>query len=257
MLRTHYGDAQRKDYGRRSGAVRTGSPASTTPTGMGTAGCGQELPVCIAHTESRLTEAMARLTRWHYPFLEDRVQLTLGVRRQQVPSPTASARPLGHRTNPLRWRRRHHPGGGIAGQATDRVSVAANYIEGLSEGRAAAPMTAKTSATCSPLQIKQKEVGIKVDRQRLHHTRSLYEITNPSRRQLPPGTDTNIFPLGGEQRNRGRCVEWGFSGAAYDVRPMGGVAHIDPKITGAQGRHQRGARPPSRPARAAWKANWA
>ena len=63
------------------------------------------------------------------------------------------------------------------------------------------------------------------------HTLSLYEITRPNS-YIDPAT--NVFSFGGEQRNRG--IEWGFFGSPlHNVRLMGGVAHVDPKITKAEG----------------------
>lgn len=56
---------------------------------------------------------------------------------------------------------------------------------------------------------------------------SLYQIERPNSYTDPV---SNIFSFGGEQRNRG--VEWSFFGSPLqDVRLMGGVAHVDPKIT--------------------------
>ena len=71
----------------------------------------------------------------------------------------------------------------------------------------------------------------KVDLGDFTHTISLYQIERPNSYTDP---DTNIFSFGGEQRNRG--IEWGFFGSPlHDVRLMGGVAHVDPKITKAAG----------------------
>lgn len=219
---THYGDTQ-KDYGRRS------VPGADWVTNIyhpqwGPA-AAKSFPY-IAHTKSRLTSYGLADT---LSVLEDRVQLTLGVRRQQVLTDSFSTS-TGARTN------RYDegattPAAALLVKITDQVSVYANYIEGLSEG-AAAPMTAKNFGDVfAPYKSKQKEVGLKVDLGDFTHTLSLYEITRPSS-YLDP--DTNIFSFGGEQRNRG--VEWGFFGSPlHDVRLMGGVAHVDPKITKAQG----------------------
>jgi len=219
---THYGDTQ-KDYGRRS------VPGADWVTNIyhpqwGPA-AAKSFPY-IAHTKSRLTSYGLADT---LSVLEDRVQLTLGVRRQQVLTDSFSTS-TGARTN------RYDegattPAAALLVKITDQVSVYANYIEGLSEG-AAAPMTAKNFGDVfAPYKSKQKEVGLKVDLGAFTHTLSLYEITRPSS-YLDP--DTNIFSFGGEQRNRG--VEWGFFGSPlHDVRLMGGVAHVDPKITKAQG----------------------
>ncbi|NNG64825.1 TonB-dependent receptor, partial [Pseudomonas fragi] len=123
------------------------------------------------------------------------------------------------------------PAAALLVKLSEHVSLYANYIEGLSQG-ATAPMTAANAGDVfAPYKSKQKEVGLKVDLGDFTHTLSLYEIKRPSS-YLDP--NSNIFSFGGEQRNRG--VEWGFFGSPLDnVRLMGGVAHVDPKITKTEG----------------------
>jgi iron complex outermembrane receptor protein len=114
-------------------------------------------------------------------------------------------------------------------KVSDRVSLYANYIEGLSQG-ARAPTTAQNAGEVfAPYKTKQKEVGVKFDLGEFAHTVSLYEIRRPSSYTDP---FTNVFSFGGEQRNRG--LEWGFFGSPLrGVRLMGGVAYSDPKVTKA------------------------
>ena len=123
------------------------------------------------------------------------------------------------------------PAAALLVKLSEHVSLYANYIEGLSQG-ATAPMTAANAGDVfAPYKSKQKEVGLKVDLGDFTHTLSLYEIKRPGS-YLDP--NSNIFSFGGEQRNRG--VEWGFFGSPLDnVRLMGGVAHVDPKITKTEG----------------------
>ena len=72
------------------------------------------------------------------------------------------------------------PAAAILVKVTDRVSVYANYIEGLSQG-ATAPMTAANAGDVfAPYKTKQKEIGLKLDLGDFAHTVSLYEISAPT-----------------------------------------------------------------------------
>lgn len=179
----------------------------------------------LTKTDTRLTSFGAADT---LSFAEDRVQLTLGVRRQQVVNDSFNG------TTGARMGQRYKesattPAAAILVKATDQISVYANYIEGLSQG-AMAPNTAENAGEVfAPYKTKQKEVGIKFDLGEFAHTVSLYEIKRPSSYTDPV---TNVFSFGGEQRNRG--VEWGFFGSPMNgVRLMGGIAYSDAEVTKA------------------------
>lgn len=159
-------------------------------------------------------------------FAQDRVQLTLGVRYQEVESSNLSVL-----TTPYTYT--HYkkdattPGAAILFKATDKISVYANYIEGLSKGDSA-PLTAANYPTVfAPYKTKQAELGVKFDQGSFAHTLAAFEIKKPSSYTDPT---TLIFSSGGEQRNRG--VEWSFFGTPIDhVRLMGGLTYIDPELT--------------------------
>lgn len=179
----------------------------------------------LTKTDTRLTSFGVADT---LSFAEDRVQLTLGVRRQQVVNDSFNG------TTGARMGQRYKestttPAAAILVKATDQISVYANYIEGLSQG-AMAPNTAENAGEVfAPYKAKQKEVGIKFDLGEFAHTVSLYEIKRPSSYTDPV---TNVFSFGGEQRNRG--VEWGFFGSPMNgVRLMGGIAYSDAEVTKA------------------------
>ena len=219
---THYGDTQ-KDYGRRQVPGADWITNIYNPVwGLAAA---KNFPY-IAHSQTRLTSYGVADT---LSILEDRVQLTLGVRRQQVLTDTFSTT-TGARTNRYD-ESATTPAAALLVKLSENVSVYANYIEGLSKG-ATAPMTAANAGDVfAPYKSKQKEVGVKVDLGDFTHTISLYQIERPNSYTDP---DTSIFSFGGEQRNCG--IEWGFFGSPlHDVRLMGGVAHVDPKITKAAG----------------------
>jgi iron complex outermembrane receptor protein len=180
----------------------------------------------ISRTELRLTSIGVADT---LSFAQDRVQLTLGLRRQQVLSDTFNVA-TGARTS--RYDQgATTPAAALLVKASERVSVYANYIEGLSQG-ATAPMTAANAGEVfAPYKSRQKELGLKLDLGDFAHTFSLYEIQRPNGYTDPV---SNVFSFGGEQRNRG--VEWGFFGnVATGVRLMGGIAYVQPKLTRTAG----------------------
>ncbi|MDT3557029.1 TonB-dependent siderophore receptor [Stenotrophomonas maltophilia group sp. msm1] len=219
---THYQHTQ-NDYGRRS------VPGWDWTTNLYNPVWGPAAPFVaphISHTELRLDSLGVADT---LAFADDRVQLTLGVRRQQVVSETFSVA-TGARTSRYD-ESATTPAAALLLKATDTISLYTNYIEGLSQG-ATAPMTAANAGDVfAPFRTKQKELGLKLDLGTFAHTFSVYEIKRPSSYTDPV---TNIFSFGGEQRNRG--VEWGFFGAPMDgVRLLGGMAYVQPKLTRTAG----------------------
>ncbi|NBF04690.1 TonB-dependent siderophore receptor [Pseudomonas sp. Fl5BN2] len=219
---THYSDKE-KDYGRRS------VPGANWLTNIYHPVWGPEAAEswpAVLHTETRLTSYGLADT---LSFFEDRLQLTLGVRRQQVLTDSFSVT-TGRRSSRYD-ESATTPAAAVLVKVTDDVSLYANYIEGLSKG-VSAPLTAANAGDVfAPYKSKQKEVGVKVDLGDFSHTLSLYQIERPSSYTDPV---TNVFSFGGEQRNRG--VEWSFFGSPMtDVRLMGGIARLDPKLTKTAG----------------------
>lgn len=219
---THYQHTQ-NDYGRRS------VPGWDWTTNLYNPVWGPAAPFVaphISHTELKLDSLGFADT---LAFADDRVQLTLGVRRQQVVSETFNVA-SGARTSRYD-ESATTPAAALLVKATERVSIYTNYIEGLSQG-ATAPMTAANAGDVfAPFRTKQKELGLKLDLGSFAHTFSVYEIKRPNSYTDPV---TNIFSFGGEQRNRG--VEWGFFGTPLDgVRLLGGVAYVQPKLTRTAG----------------------
>lgn len=179
----------------------------------------------ISHTKTRLTSVGVADT---LSFAQDQVQLTVGVRHQQVMNESFNG------TTGVRIGSRYKesaitPAVALVVKATDNLSVYTNYIEGLSQG-AIAPNTAENAGEVfAPYKTKQKEIGLKIDLGEFSHTLSMYEIKRPSSYIDP---FNNVFSFGGEQRNRG--VEWGFFGSPIEgFRLMGGIAYSDPKVTQA------------------------
>ena len=176
----------------------------------------------VSHTALELTSLGIVDTM---SFAQDRVQLTLGLRRQQVKSDTYNTL-----TGALSTRYDQGettPAAALLVKASERVAVYANYIEGLSQGQKAPMTAANPDDIFAPYKTRQKELGLKIDMGDFAHTFAVYQIEKPSSYIDPV---TNIFSFGGEQRNRG--LEWSFFGTATrSLRLMGGVAYVDPKVT--------------------------
>ena len=179
----------------------------------------------LTQTDTRLSSVGLADT---LSFAQDRVQLTLGVRRQEVVNDSFNGT-TGARIGERYKQSATTPAAALMVKASDHISVYANYTEGLSQG-AMAPNTAENAGEVfAPYKTKQKEVGIKFDLGAFAHTLSVYEIKRPSSYTDPV---TNVFSFGGEQRNRG--VEWGLFGVPMrGVRLMGGIAYSDARVTKA------------------------
>ncbi len=151
---THYQHTQ-NDYGRRS------VPGWDWTTNLYNPVWGPAAPFMaphISHTELTLDSLGFADT---LSFGDDRVQLTLGVRRQQVVSETFSVA-TGARTSRYD-ESATTPAAALLVKTTDTVSLYTNYIEGLSQG-ATAPMTAANAGDVfAPFRTKQKELGLKLD----------------------------------------------------------------------------------------------
>lgn len=185
---------------------------------------GTEIPLqnLIAITNTNLEQKSFGLADT-LSFAQDKVQLTLGLRHQQINYDIFNAS--------TKVRTKHDkdsatsPGVAILYKATDQISVYANYIEGFS--MTTAPRTAVNAGEFfGPYQTKQQEVGVKWDLGTFTNTFSVFNI------QQPNGyTDANnVFSVDGEQRNQG--VEWGFFGSPLEnIRLMGGAAYVNPELT--------------------------
>lgn len=160
---------------------------------------------------------------------DDRLQLTVGIRHQNIVSDTFDAN-TGRRTA------RYDEGAftptvAALFKVTEQVSLYGNYIQGLSQGATAPVTAANAGEVFAPYQTKQHEVGIKWDAGDFMTTLSAFEIKRPSSYTDPV---TNVFSFDGEQRNRG--LEFGFMGEpGKGIRVLGGVAYTQAKLTRTAG----------------------
>ncbi|MGO4331789.1 TonB-dependent receptor [Cupriavidus sp. 2TAF22] len=166
--------------------------------------------------------------------LDDRVQLTLGLRYQQVKSNNYAA--TGAKTATYD-ESAVTPLAGIVFKPWQHVSLYANYIEGLSKGDIAPAVASNAGQVFSPYKTKQHEVGVKYDAGKVMATLAAFRMTKPSG-QLS-GT---VFSVDGEQRNQG--LELTMSGQAYKgVRLLGGVTLLDGELTKTSSAATLGNRP--------------
>ncbi|WP_439495335.1 TonB-dependent receptor [Bosea sp. (in: a-proteobacteria)] len=155
--------------------------------------------------------------------LDERIALTLGVRRQSVESTNYStvtgavtSRYDESATTPLV---------GLVLRPHQNVSFYANYVEGLSRGDIAPTTASNAGETFAPYRTKQYEAGVKLQYGSFGATLAGFQITKPSGE-----LNGNLFVVGGEQRVRG--LEFNIYGeVAPGLRLLGGLALLDGKLT--------------------------
>lgn len=162
--------------------------------------------------------------------LDKRVQLTVGARRQTVAQRSFD---LGTTVATSSEQSVWSPGYALVVKPFDRLSLYANYIEGLQPGATVPPGYGNSGQMFSPYQSKQTEIGAKVDYGRLIATFSLFQIAQPNVLTVA-GLPLPRQELAGEQRNRGLELNV-FGELAPDLRLLGGVALIDARQTRTQG----------------------
>jgi len=162
-------------------------------------------------------------------FMQDRLQLSLGVRRQQVEGQNYDFT-TGEPSGPRYDKRATTPFAGVVFKVRPDLSLYASYVEGLSQGDTAPTSAAITNPgeTLPPFKSKQKEIGVKYNpSENTLATLSLFELKRPS-----SGISGDTFGVFGEQRNRGLEATFA-SEVTRGVRLMGGVSYIDGVITKA------------------------
>lgn len=167
--------------------------------------------------------------------LDDRVQLTLGVRRQDIESRNYNAAGSvsstydDSATTPLV---------GVVVKPWEDVSLYYNYVEGLSKGDVAPGTAANAGMTFAPYESRQHEVGVKYEHGTFMTTLALFQIEKPSG-EIGAG---NVFSVQAEQRNRGVELSM-FGEVAPGTRLMGGVTLLDGKLTDSATAANRGNKP--------------
>ncbi|HDS1737572.1 TonB-dependent receptor [Pseudomonas sp. BP8] len=167
--------------------------------------------------------------------LDDRVQLTLGLRRQAIESRNYSAAGVvtsrydDSATTPVV---------GLVVKPWDNVSFYYNYVEGLSKGDVAPATAGNGGEAFAPYETKQHELGVKYEHATFMTTLALFQIEKPSGEV---GAD-NLFSVQAEQRNRGVELSM-FGEIAPGTRLLGGVTLLDGELTDSATAANRGNEP--------------
>ena len=147
-------------------------------------------------------------------FVEDKLHLTLGIRRQHVEQQTFLFAADTDKYD--EWETT--PAVGIVYQPQRNLSFYANYIEALSRG-ASNPLN---NVALPPYVSEQYEIGTKIDWGKFATTISLFQIERPS--GLLTGAPQS------EQRNRGIELNV-FGEIARDIRLLGGLVYMKGELT--------------------------
>ena len=155
--------------------------------------------------------------------LDERVLLTLGVRRQRVEghnylanAGTLTASYDKGATTPV---------AGLVVRPWEAVSLYGNYVEGLSRGDMAPTVARNSGEVLAPYVARQVEAGVKLDLGRLGATLGAFRITKPGGELGPQ----NRFAATGAQRVRGLELSL-FGEITPQVRVIGGVALLDGRL---------------------------
>ena len=144
-------------------------------------------------------------------FADDTLQLTLGLRAQQVHQKLSKYKETA--VTPLV--------GVVAKPWGENISLYGNYVEGLSAGTTVKAPYSNEGETFKPYKSKQMEVGVKWVTGSLTQTVSLFQISKPALIEA-----NNRQVLDGEQRNRG--VEWNLFGQLTpSLSLLGGAAYTE------------------------------
>jgi iron complex outermembrane receptor protein len=161
--------------------------------------------------------------------LDDRLQLILGLRHQQVEQRSWNA------TTGLRTASYDEsavtPAFGLVVKPWSNVSLYANYIEGLSQGPTAPTNARNVGEAFAPIRSRQYEVGAKWDLGSVLTTLSLFQIEQPSGML---NTATGLYGVDGETRNRGIELN-AFGEALPGLRVLAGIALMDGEQTKTAG----------------------
>ncbi|CAH0650012.1 MULTISPECIES: TonB-dependent receptor [Pseudomonas] len=135
-------------------------------------------------------------------FVDDRVLLTLGVRRQSIGVDgwsTASGERNANYDESVTT-----PVYGLVLKPWEHVSFYANRIEGLAQGPTAPSSVTNANEVFPPRRSKQVEAGVKLDWDSFGATLGLYRIEQPNSTTFrSAGAERDTFSMDGEQVNKG------------------------------------------------------
>ncbi|WP_207282207.1 TonB-dependent receptor [Pseudomonas sp. FW300-N2F2] len=171
---------------------------------------------------------------------EDRLLLTLGARWQRVKVDDWANNVKGDTAYD---EEKVSPSGGILFKATDKLSLYANYMEGLSQGKIAPSTSVNEDEIFPPFISRQVEVGAKYDAGPFAVTAAVFRIKQPA---YATDATTRVFGPNGKRENTG--VELSVFGEPLKgTRLLGGVMFIDSELTDTTDSTFDGNRAPATP----------
>ncbi|MFL7960794.1 TonB-dependent siderophore receptor [Pseudomonas kielensis] len=171
---------------------------------------------------------------------EDRLLLTLGARWQRVKVDDWTNNVKGDTAYD---EEKVSPSGGILFKATDKLSLYANYMEGLSQGKIAPSTSINEDEIFPPFISRQVEVGAKYDAGPFAVTAAVFRIKQPA---YATDATTRVFGPNGKRENTG--VELSVFGEPLKgTRLLGGVMFIDSELTDTTDSTFDGNRAPATP----------
>ncbi|UVM48256.1 TonB-dependent receptor [Pseudomonas sp. B21-015] len=173
-------------------------------------------------------------------FFDDRLLLTLGARWQRVKVDDWVDDVKGTTAYD---EEKVSPSGGILFKATDKLSLYANYMEGLSQGKIAPSTSVNEDEIFPPFISRQVEVGAKYDAGAFAVTAAVFRIKQPA---YETNATTRVFGPNGKRQNDG--VELSVFGEPLKgFRLLGGVMYIDSELTNTTNGTFDGNRAPATP----------
>lgn len=128
-------------------------------------------------------------------------------------------------------------------KATDKLSLYANYMEGLSQGKIAPSTSVNEDQIFAPFISRQVEVGAKYDAGAFAVTAAVFRIKQPA---YETNATTRVFGPNGKRQNDG--VELSVFGEPLKgVRLLGGVMYIDSELKNTTNGTFDGNRAPATP----------
>ncbi|MHC8321278.1 TonB-dependent siderophore receptor [Pseudomonas sp. GB2N2] len=171
---------------------------------------------------------------------DDRLLLTLGARWQRVKVDDWTDNVKGDTAYD---EEKVSPSGGILFKATDTLSLYANYMEGLSQGKIAPSTSINEDEIFPPFISRQIEVGAKYDAGAFAITAAVFRIKQPA---YETNATTRVFGPNGKRQNDGVEVTM-FGEPLSGFRLLGGVMYIDSELTNTTNGTFDGNRAPATP----------
>jgi len=173
-------------------------------------------------------------------FFDDRLLVTLGARWQRVKVDDWSD---GVKQPTAYDEEKVSPSAGVLFKATEKLSLYANYMEGLSQGKIAPSTALNEDEIFPPFISRQAEVGAKYDFGSVAVTASAFRIKQPA---YETNATTRVFGPNGKRVNDGAELSV-FGEPLAGFRVLGGLMYIDSELKDTVGGTFDGNRAPATP----------